>query len=418
MRYGLIGEKLGHSFSKIIHEQLADYTYDLIPLSKEDVHSFMVNKEFAAINVTIPYKQTVMDYLDEINDAAKEIGAVNTIVNRDGKLCGYNTDYYGFRYMLERHNIEIEGKKVLVLGRGGASKAVIAVLKDLGAKDIFTIYHKPHPETLSYEECYLNHSDAHMIVNTTPVGMYPNGDGTPIDLAPFTALEAVVDVVYNPLRTRLLLDGIEKGVSYVGGLEVLIAQAKYAVEIFLDIKIKDEQIDQIYRNLLKERSNLVLIGMSGCGKSILGELAAQRLGKTFVDGDDEIVKKIGMSIYDYFQLYGESEFRDREEEVFKELSEKSNQVISTSGGAVTRKANINRLKGNGRVMWIQRDLSLLHHGEGRPLAPNLDAVKKLYESRQHLYSGYAEVIAMNDFSTHEEGVDSICNAFQAFIDQA
>jgi len=411
MRYGLIGEKLGHSFSKIIHEKLADYTYDLIPLSLEELDVFMREKEFSAINVTIPYKETVIPYLDEVDPKAAKMGAVNTVVQRNGKLFGYNTDYFGFRYMLEHNHIQIAGKKVLVLGRGGASKAVIAVLEDMGAAEIHTIYYKIAEDSISYETCYTLHTDAQVIVNTTPVGMYPNSGHTPIDLTPFTNLEAVADVVYNPLRTRLVLDAEEKGCQAIGGLEMLVGQAKYAVEIFLDQSLPEDSIDVVYKDLMAERRNLVLIGMSGCGKSTLGKLAAEKLGKTFVDTDAEIIKRIGMSIADYFAAYGEDSFRKAESEVVQEISTQNNLVISTGGGVIKNPENIRWLKGNGTVIWIQRDPELLESGNGRPLVPDQEAVRRLYKERLPLYTAAAETIIEND-GNEEEALQKILTAFE------
>lgn len=411
MRYGLIGEKLGHSFSKIIHEKLADYTYDLIPLSLEELDIFMREKEFSAINVTIPYKETVIPYLDEVDPKAAKMGAVNTVVQRNGKLFGYNTDYFGFRYMLEHNHIQIAGKKVLVLGRGGASKAVIAVLEDMGAAEIHTIYYKIAEDSISYETCYTLHTDAQVIVNTTPVGMYPNSGHTPIDLTPFTNLEAVADVVYNPLRTRLVLDAEEKGCQAIGGLEMLVGQAKYAVEIFLDQSLPEDSIDVVYKDLMAERRNLVLIGMSGCGKSTLGKLAAEKLGKTFVDTDAEIIKRIGMSIADYFAAYGEDSFRKVESEVVQEISTQNNLVISTGGGVIKNPENIRWLKGNGTVIWIQRDPELLESGNGRPLVPDQEAVRRLYKERLPLYTAAAETIIEND-GNEEEALQKILTAFE------
>ncbi len=411
MRYGLIGEKLGHSFSKIIHEKLADYTYDLIPLSLEELDVFMREKEFSAINVTIPYKETVIPYLDEVDPKAAKMGAVNTVVQRNGKLFGYNTDYFGFRYMLEHNHIQIAGKKVLVLGRGGASKAVIAVLEDMGAAEIHTIYYKIAEDSISYETCYALHTDAQVIVNTAPVGMYPNSGHTPIDLTPFTKLEAVADVVYNPLRTRLVLDAEEKGCQAIGGLEMLVGQAKYAVEIFLDQSLPEDSIDVVYKDLMAERRNLVLIGMSGCGKSTLGKLAAEKLGKTFVDTDAEIIKRIGMSIADYFAAYGEDSFRKVESEVVQEISTQNNLVISTGGGVIKNPENIRWLKGNGTVIWIQRDPELLESGNGRPLVPDQEAVRRLYKERLPLYTAAAETIIEND-GNEEEALQKILTAFE------
>ena len=371
----------------------------------------MREKAFSAINVTIPYKETVIPYLDEIDPKAAKMGAVNTVVQRNGKLFGYNTDYFGFRYMLEHNHIQIAGKKVLVLGRGGASKAVIAVLEDMGAAEIHTIYYKIAENTISYETCYALHTDAQVIVNTTPVGMYPNSGKTPIDLAPFTKLEAVADVVYNPLRTRLVLDAQERGCQAIGGLEMLVGQAKYAVEIFLDQSLPDNAIELVHNELMAERRNLVLIGMSGCGKTTLGKLAAEKLGKTFVDTDAEIIKRIGMSIADYFAAYGEDSFRQVESEVIQEISTQNNLVISTGGGVIKNPENIRWLKGNGTVIWIQRDPELLESGNGRPLVPDQEAVRKLLKERLPLYTAASEAIIENN-ENEEKALQKILTAFQ------
>ncbi len=261
MRYGLIGEKLGHSYSKIIHEKLADYTYDLIPLTREEFAAFMRTKDFTAINVTIPYKQEVIPYLDELHPLAKEIGAVNTIVNREGYYIGYNTDFYGFEYMLTHNKIEISGKKCLILGTGGTSHTVRAVLKHLGAAEILVISRNgldkgeagidSECKVITYEECYDKHTDAGIIINTTPLGMYPNMDASPLNLTAFTSCDAVVDVIFNPLKTKLVLQAEELGIKAVTGLEMLVAQAKQAIEYFLDKKIEDGKIEVVYRELLE-----------------------------------------------------------------------------------------------------------------------------------------------------------------------
>jgi len=414
MKYGLIGEKLGHSFSKIIHEQLADYTYDLIPLTREELDVFLQKKSFSALNVTIPYKETVIPYLDEVDAHARKIGAVNTIVNRKGILKGYNTDFYGFRYMLLHNGIDVRNKKVLVLGKGGASKAVIAVLEEMGAKEIRTVYYKENPETITYEECYQNHADAEIIVNTTPVGMYPKADECPIELSRFPRLCGVADVVYNPLRTQLIIEAEKRNIPGAGGLEMLVAQAKYAAEIFLDTKIDDCRIDEIHADLLKERSNLVLIGMSGGGKTVLGKKAAEKLGKTFVDTDEEIVKCIGMPIADFFAKKGEPAFRKMETEVLHEISSRNDLVISTGGGIVKNPLNIEYLKRNGRIIWLKRDAELLQSGNGRPLAPDKAATLKLYEERLPLYTASAEAVAENN-GTAEEGLENILKAYKSLL---
>lgn len=251
MDYGLIGEKLGHSYSKEIHEQLADYTYELHPLSREEFSDFMQKRAFKAINVTIPYKQDVIPYLDVIDDQAKAIGAVNTIVNRNGQLEGHNTDFAGFMYMLKKNKMNISGKKCLVLGNGGAAKAVVAVLHAMEAAQVLVVSRRQSPETVTYEECLAHHTDAGFIVNTTPVGMYPNMDASPLDLTPFTQCDAVADVIYNPLETRFTQQAKELGMKAVTGLEMLIAQALYAVEYFLDTTLDTAQIDRIYQQMVQ-----------------------------------------------------------------------------------------------------------------------------------------------------------------------
>lgn len=251
MEYGLIGEKLGHSYSKVIHEKLTDYTYDICPLTKDEFKDFMEKKEFTAINVTIPYKKDVIPYLAHMDDHAKAIGAVNTIVNRDGKLYGYNTDYAGFDYMLKKHSIYVGGKKCVILGNGGAAQAVIAVLKDRKAKEIVLVSPFDEPGTISYEECFKNHKDADIVINTSPVGMYPKVDASPVDLGKFPKCSAAVDIVYNPIETKFTAQGRSLGMISVSGLEMLVAQALYAVEIFKETTLDKKQIDVIY-NEVKE----------------------------------------------------------------------------------------------------------------------------------------------------------------------
>ncbi len=249
MEYGLIGEKLGHSFSKEIHEQLADYTYTLHPLPRQELKSFLEQRDFRAINVTIPYKQEVIPYLDELDDNARAIGAVNTIVNRNGRLIGHNTDFSGFLYMVKKNQIAIEGKKCLVLGNGGASKAITAVLKKEKAGEILLVSRRISEKTITYEDCYQNHTDAQIIVNTTPVGMFPDIDASPLDLAAFTSCEAVLDIIYNPLETKLTAQARELGIKGVTGLEMLVAQALYAVEFFLDTSLEEDRIQEIVRQI-------------------------------------------------------------------------------------------------------------------------------------------------------------------------
>lgn len=414
MQYGLIGEKLGHSFSKVIHEKLADYTYDLHPLPKQELASFLEKKEFRAINVTIPYKIDVMPYLYEIDPRAKAVGSVNTIVNREGNLYGYNTDFGGFLYLLQHNNIDVKNKKVIVLGKGGASKAIIAVLNYLQAKQIITVYYKQSNDAITYEQCQKLHSDADVIINTTPVGMYPHLEGCPIDLEHYTNCHAVVDIIYNPIKTKLVLEAQKRNIIAVGGLEMLIAQAKYAVEIFLNTSIPEYKIDDIYKEMLFEKKNVVLIGMPSSGKTTIGAELAKLLHKDFVDIDAEIISKIGMPISDYFEKYGENAFREIETEVTKEFAGKNNIVISTGGGCIKKSENMLYLSMNGVILLIQRDLQKLVVGEGRPLSSSVHAIEKMYQERFPLYIRYSQKSIENNTTT-EYAVKQAYHAYMELI---
>ena len=372
MRYGLIGEKLGHSFSKIIHEQLCSYTYDLIPLARDEVDGFMTRREFSAINVTIPYKETVIPYLTFVDPAAKAIGAVNTVVNRGGLLYGYNTDFAGIEYMLDKHGFVLEGKKVLILGSGGTCKTASAVARHRGARELYVVSRTAGDGRISYEQAVAEHADADVIVNTTPVGMYPNIDARPIDLAAFPRLRAVVDVIYNPLKTALLLQAEELSIPCCNGLEMLVAQAKYAAERFIDAKLPDDSIAKVHAQLCADRRNLALIGMPSCGKSTIGQILAQQLGKKFVDLDELIVQRAGKSIVDIFAEVGEA-------------------------GFIKDADNVRLLRHNSAICFIDRDLqNLIPSDPTRPLSSSYEAVKAMYEQRLPLYRGYADFIAENN----------------------
>lgn len=415
MKYGLIGNKLGHSFSKEIHERIAHYTYDLIPLNQDEFINFMKNKDFKAINVTIPYKKDVIPYLDEIDEQAKTIGAVNTIVNKDGKLIGHNTDYAGFAYMVHHHNISMKDKKVLIIGNGGAAQAVKAVVKNQQAKEMIIVGRTVKDNVISYEECYRKHTDSQIIINTSPVGMFPNLYETPICLDKFHQCEAVLDVIYNPITTKLTLDAQDLNIPYVNGLEMLVAQAKYAVEYFLDSNIKDSIIDKIYKDILCKESNLVLLGMPSAGKTTIGKCLAAKMKKSFIDLDDVIVKKAGMRIPEIFHLFGEEGFRHLETLVAKKISKEHNAVISTGGGIVLKKENIDALRLNGITFFIDRNLDdLIYKDSNRPLLNGKDSVEKLYTQRYPLYQKYADQIIKNDGSL-EQCVENIALAYEKKI---
>lgn len=415
MRYGLIGEKLGHSFSKDIHERIADYTFDLIPLSKEEFKTFMEKKEFTALNVTIPYKKDVIPYLDEMDEHAKAIGAVNTIVNRDGKLKGYNTDFTGFLYMVKKHNVHMEGKKVLIIGNGGASAAIQAVVQHESAGSMVIIDVVPGNGAISYDEMFSSHLDAEIIINTSPIGMYPRIGNAPIDISMFHKCEAVLDVIYNPILTRLCFEAQEMDIKRVNGLEMLIAQAKQSVEFFLDKSIDNQIIDDIYQDMLRERCNIVLIGMPSAGKTTIGKMLENRMQKEFIDLDDIIIEKAGKSIPEIFEESGEAGFRAIETEAAIEVSKLNNKIIATGGGTIKHKVNMDYLRQNGITIFIDRDVDkLISSDPNRPLSKSTDALEKMHAERLPLYQKYAAYVAVNN-SDIESTVTEIEEAYRSIL---
>ena len=413
MEYGLIGSKLGHSYSKIIHEMLCGYRYDLCPLpTEEEARAFLTRRAFRAINVTIPYKRLVMEYCSYIDPRAKAIGAVNTVVNRNGLLYGYNTDYLGFAYLADAHGVEFAGRTVLILGTGGTHNTTSAVAKDKGAARVLTVSRHPDPEKgeLSYAEAV--HSGADIVINTTPAGMYPNVGVCHLDVAAMPGLEAVLDVVYNPDKTELILRAEEAGVPVaVGGLEMLVAQAVYAAEYFLDRKFDDApaEIRAITAQLRKEQLNVALIGMPSCGKTTIRRALADRLGKRFVDLDEEIVRAAGCSIPDLFAAEGEDGFRAREAEQTARFAREGRQVLSCGGGVVKRPENLRALRQNGVVLFIDRPLDALTVGGGRPLSTSAEALKAMEAQRRPLYLAAADAVIPNETTV----ADAVAAALEA-----
>ena len=405
MKYGLIGEHLPHSFSKEIHAMLADYSYELMELTEEQIPAFFARKDFDAINVTIPYKQTVIPYLDCVSDVARKIGAVNTIVNRNGKLLGYNTDYYGMKALLEKASICVDGKKVLILGTGGTSKTARVLTQDLGAADILLVSRRTSENTVTYAEAVQYHADAQVIINTTPCGMYPDCDAAPIDLAAFPALEGVIDAVYNPLCTNLILQARSRGVKAEGGLYMLVMQAVVAVEKFLDKTIDKTEADRVFAQILAAKENIVLIGMPGSGKSTVGRLLNVP-GFDFIDTDAEIEKRCGCSIRQLIEEKGEKYFRDLESAVISDVSSAGQRIIATGGGAVLREENVRRLRRNGKLYFINADLGRLRATGDRPLANTEEKIKNLFAQRSPIYHAAADVI-VPDMSTAREEADYI-----------
>ena len=396
LRYGLIGEKLGHSFSKIIHEQLCAYTYDLIELDKQQVHEFMRRHEFAAINVTIPYKETVIPYLSCIDPAAKAIGAVNTVVNKNGLLYGYNTDFAGIEYMLARHGFTLKDKKVLILGSGGTCKTSSAVSRHQGCRELHVVSRTAREGFITYEDAYALHTDADVIFNTTPVGMYPNLDSSPIDLSCFPNLSAVVDVIYNPAKTALLQQADALGIPNCNGLEMLVAQAKFAAEHFLGAPLPDDAIARVHADLSADRKNIALIGMPSCGKTTIGRALAQATGKQFVDIDELIAKIAGKPITEIFAEGGEDHFRKIETEALRSVAGKNGQILATGGGIIKKEANVRLLRHNSRIYFIDRPFeALVMSDPSRPLSSSAEAVRAMYDQRLPLYRKYADCIVDN-----------------------
>ncbi|MBR4879879.1 MAG: chorismate synthase, partial [Clostridia bacterium] len=390
-KYGLLGEKLGHSFSPEIHSMLADYSYKLFEVGPDKVESFIRNGDFNGLNVTIPYKKVVMELCDEVSEQAKRIGCVNTVKRKNGKLCGYNTDYDGFKYLLTSENMEINGKKCLILGTGASSGTVKTVLEDMGAREIIFISRNGEDNYGNIER----HHDAQVIVNTTPMGMYPNNGECKVKLKNFTMLESCVDIVYNPLKTELIQQAEELKIKNVSGLGMLVAQAKYAAEIFTENSISDQLLEKIINKIYLDKSNIVIIGMPGSGKSSVGRIIAKALDRKFVDADKYFEQKMGMTAGEYITQHGEELFRKEESEVLCELGKMSGIVISTGGGAVTRAENYNHLHQNGKIVLIKRSFERLAT-RGRPLSQGDNALNNLWEKRRDAYKAFADVEVDNN----------------------
>ena len=391
MEYGCIGEKLAHSFSKIIHNKLANYSYELMEIPKHKLGEFMEKAEFRAINVTIPYKQAVIPYLDHISEIAGEIGAVNTIVNKSGVLYGYNTDFYGMRDLIKRADIELKGKKVLILGSGGTSKTALAVARNMGASDIYRVSRRETNGLISYETAKKEHGDAQIIINTTPCGMYPKIGESAVNIEDFPNLSGVVDAVYNPLKSHLVVKAQSRSIKAVGGLYMLVSQAVYAAEKFTGDKIPGTKTLEVYNEILESKRNIVLIGMPGCGKSTIGRILAEDTGRSFTDTDDLIVQREKMPITEIFSQKGESYFRKAESEVIAEVSASQGTVIATGGGAVLDGRNTELLRENGTVVFIDRPLEYITATSDRPLSSDRELLEKRYKERYGIYCSAADI---------------------------
>ena len=394
MKCGLLRRKLGHSYSPQIHAFLGEYPYTLFEKEPEDIENFLTSGDFTAINVTIPYKKVVIPYCSTLTDCARRMNAVNTIIRQsDGSLLGHNTDYFGFTSMVHHSGLNPNGKKAIVLGSGGASNTAVIALEDMGA-EVIVISHKENTT-----ENLLQYKDAKVIVNATPVGMYPNNGNTPVNLDLFPQLEGVLDMIYNPARTKLLLDAEKRGLIAENGLWMLVAQAKEAAEWFLNQPLSDTLIKEIHQALTCEMENITLIGMPGCGKTHIGRILAQRLGKEFVDVDKYIEDMAGISIPQIFSESGEEVFRRLETEALDQLGKCSGLVIATGGGCVTRSINYPLLHQNSKIVWIQREIESLAT-DGRPLSQS-GQLQAMYEVRSPLYEAFSDHIISNNATPND-----------------
>lgn len=413
MQYGCIAEHLGHSFSPEIHALLADYSYELCELAPQEVGPFLERGDFLGINVTIPYKGTVIPYLSYVDGEAQRIGAVNTIVNREGRLCGYNTDFYGMRALFDHMGVSLAGKKVAILGTGGTSRTARAVAESLGASEILSVSRGAREGVITYDDLYRNHSDIEILINTTPVGMYPNPDAAVVDVRCFPRLQGVADAVYNPVRSKLVLEASQLGISAEGGLFMLVAQAVRASEIFLDKTYPKGTVERIYEILLRRKENLVLVGMPGSGKSTVGRLLAEHLGREFVDTDTLITDADGREISDIFCEDGEAFFRDLETRVIREsVAQRNGLIVATGGGAILRDENVRALRQNGRLYFLDRALEELLPTPDRPLASSAEDIRKRYEERYERYLSVADR-RIEIFGDAEQTASEIGKDFEA-----
>lgn len=408
MKLGLIGHPLGHSWSPAIHAFMIHEEYHKWDLMEDQLDAFMKRHDFDGINVTIPYKQKVIPYLDALDSAAEEIGAVNCIVNHGGRLTGYNTDALGFMGMVQNSSIDVSGKKTALLGTGGASKAVKYALKQMGAQ-VQSVSRSTKQGCITYKELTASADQYQCIVNVTPVGMFPYTEETPIHLEQFKNVEAVIDIIANPLRTRLMFDAKMLGIKYLGGFEMLVRQASAADELFTGKKLDPALNAACMNALYHQQRNIVLIGMPTSGKSTLAALIGQKTGRSVIEMDDEIVRQLGTSIKECFASKGEPYFREIEKETAEQLKNKQGIIISCGGGVVTNEDTMRALSENGIVIWIHRDLSHLFATDSRPLTGDEQYMKKLYQTREPLYRKYSDVVIYNDGSL-EQAADLILKA--------
>ena len=407
MDYGLIGAKLGHSYSPAIHAQLGDYDYRLVEQTEQESTELLARRDFKGLNVTIPYKKLAHSLCDALSDTAREVGCVNTLVVReDGSLYGHNTDIGGFIAMARRAGVEIAGKKAVILGSGGTSLTARTACRRLGAREIVVV---SRSGPVDYDALYRDHADAQVLINTTPVGMYPKNGASAADLSRLPALTGVLDVIYNPDKTALILDAEARGLPCCGGLYMLVGQAREAAELFLGRAIPESETERIHRQLRDEALNMILIGMPGCGKSRVGQALAKRMGRTFVDLDGEIVRRAGTSIPEIFARDGEAGFRALEAQVVAEVCREKGQVVATGGGAILRVDNVRAMRQNGRLILLERRLDALSM-DGRPLSKSAEALEAMWQARKEKYRAAANAAVDNNGAPE----DTVARAEEAY----
>lgn len=418
MKNGLIGKKLTNNFTKIVCEKFSLTDYELMEMEEAQMHQFLENKDFAYVNITFPYKKKVLSHIDILSEKAAQIQAVDTIINKNGVLYGYNTDYSAFLYMIKAHNITLKDKKVLILGNGGTSAAVQVVAKDLNAREIIVVDSVESEGAINYIDCFAKHLDSEILINTSPVGMSPEIDNAPISMNLFQHCEAVIDLIYNPILTKLGFDAQENGIKRIIGMEMLVAQTKHAIELITNTSISKEWVDKVIHDTIMEQSNIVLIGMPSAGKTTIGKLLSKRLNKPFYDLDDVVVEKAKMSIPEIFSHSGEAGFRKLESMTALELAKLNNAIIGTGGGTIKNKINMDYLRFNGITIFIDRDLDkLISSDPNRPLSSSKEALKLMHEERLPLYQKYAAAIVVNN-SHIETTVDAIIEAYHRIAKEA
>ncbi|MDO4467110.1 MAG: shikimate kinase [Bacillota bacterium] len=418
MKVGLIGNDLKNNFTKEVSEAFGLENYQMEEMGLKSLVNLIQSKDFEGINITFPYKKTVTKYIDVLSDIAKKAQAVDTIVVKDGKTYGYNTDYSAFTYMMKKHNIDFTNKKVLIIGNGGTSSAVQAVASDYGAKEVVVVDIVTGDGAISYVECYAKHLDSDIVINACPVGMSPYIEFEPIEMKLFSKCEAVIDIIYNPILTMFGLDAQECGIKRIIGMEMLVAQTKRAVELIKGIEISDQKFDEVLHQTLAKNCNIVLIGMPSAGKTTIGHMLETRLNKRFIDMDDVVREDTKMSIPDIFARSGEAGFRKLETLTAMKLSRMNNVIIGTGGGTIKNKINMDFLRLNGIIFFIDRDLeNLITSDPNRPLSSSQAAVAKLYEERYPIYQKYAtEIVSNND--NIEDTVQEIIKSYHKIVDDA